>query len=51
VKWSSNFTGQADDPDEIKEKSFHGAGTDTNECALEMAKSAGFNSLQLAALG
>jgi hypothetical protein len=36
-----HFTGQADYPDEIKEKRFHGAGTDTNECALEIAKSAG----------
>ncbi len=46
-----HFTGQADDPNEIKEKRFHGAGTDTNECAVEIAKSAGFNSPQLAASG
>jgi len=49
VKWSSNFTGQADYPDEIEENRFHGAGTDTNECAVEISKSAGFNSPQLAA--
>jgi hypothetical protein len=38
VKWSSNFTGQADY-------------TDTNESSVKIAKSAGFNSPQLVALG
>jgi hypothetical protein len=36
VKWSSNFTGQADY-------------TDTDESAVAAAKAAGFNSPQLAA--
>jgi hypothetical protein len=45
------FTGQADDPDEIKEKRFHGAGTDYKECAVEIANSVGFNSPQLDELG
>jgi hypothetical protein len=46
-----HFTGQADDPNEIKEKRFHGAGTDTNKCAVEIAKSTGFNFPRLDALG
>jgi hypothetical protein len=46
-----HFTGQADYPDEIKEKRFHGAGTDYNECAVEIAKSAGFKCPKLAVLG
>jgi len=46
-----HIKGRADYPDEIKEKRFHGAGTDYNYYALEIAKSAGFNSPQLAALG
>jgi hypothetical protein len=32
----------ADYPNEIKEKRFHGAGTDYNKCGVEIAKSAGF---------
>jgi hypothetical protein len=39
----------ADYPNEIKEKRFHGAGTDYNERGVEIAKSAGFNSPRLAA--